>query len=87
MALSSTQLRTESYQPETLSPPTFPLAEKPKFCWANEHMAAPFIQPSTIPFEHSNGGEVIRPYYVCTTCNNAKTNVYRNCGYPRGFIT
>jgi hypothetical protein len=76
-----------SDQSKTPSPPTFPLTEKPKFCWANEHMAPPFIQRSTWTFKHSELGEITRPYYICITCNNCKTNVCRNCGYPRGFIT
>jgi hypothetical protein len=25
--------------------------------------------------------------YICTTCDNGKTNVFRNSGYPRGFVT
>jgi hypothetical protein len=86
MALSSTQSKIVSHQSGIVSPVTFPLAEMPKFCCANEHMAPPFIQRSTITFRHSCG-EVTRPYYVCMICNNSKPDVCRNCGHSRGFIT
>ena len=70
----------------TLQPPTFPLAQKPKYCWAHEHMAPAQIDRRTRTL--SEGGvNIIRPYYVCITCDNAKSNIYRNSGYPRGFVT
>ena len=30
---------------------------------------------------------IVRPYYICTIWDNGKFNVFRDSGYPRGFIT
>ena len=71
---------------ETLQPFTFPLTQKPKYCWAREHMAPARIERRTwISPEGFNS--IVRPYYICTTCDNGKFNVFRNSAYPRGFIT
>jgi hypothetical protein len=87
MSQSYPQSKTASDQSNTLSVLAFPLNEMPKDCWANEHIAPLFIQRHTWTFDHPKLGEITRPYYVCTNCDNYKTNVFRNCGYPRGFIT
>ena len=29
---------------------------------------------------------IVRLYYICTTCDNGKLNVFRDSTYPRGFI-
>lgn len=60
----------------------FPLPEKPKFYWAREHMA-----PAKIERRIESVGDIARPYYICTICDNGKFNVFRDSGYPRGFIT
>jgi hypothetical protein len=80
MALSESNYIVD--KSKTSQPPTFPLPKKPKSCWAGEHMA-----PARIDRYTWTSGNVIRPYYVCTTCDNSKTNVFRNSGYPRGFVT
>jgi hypothetical protein len=67
-------------------PPTFPLPEKPKCCWACEHMAPAKIDRRTWT-SSSRSQSIRRPYYICTTCDNNKHNVFRDSGYPRGFIT
>ena len=70
----------------TFPPPTFPLSQRPKHCWAFEHMAPAQINRRSFSYS-KNGVDKSRPYYICTTCDNAKTNIYRNSGYPRGFVT
>ena len=70
----------------TLQRPSFPLAQKPEMCWAFEHMAPANIVRQTCTFL-DDSVHIERPYYICITCDNAKTNVYRNSGYPRGFVT
>jgi hypothetical protein len=90
MSQSYPQSKTASDQSKTPSVPAFPLKEMPKNCWANEHSlhrTRPFSQRLTWTFNHPKLGEITRPYYVCTTCVYYKTNIFRNCGYPRDFIT
>jgi hypothetical protein len=47
MSQSYPQSKTASDQSNTPSVPAFPLNEMPKDCWANEHIAPPFIQRHT----------------------------------------
>lgn len=71
---------------ETLQPFTFPLIFEPKHCWAREHMAPARLERRT--WILSEGVcSIVRPYYICTTCDNGKFNVFRDSGYPHGFIT
>jgi hypothetical protein len=49
---------------------------------AREHMAPAIDRRTWISLEN-----ITRPYYICTTCDNGKTNVFRDNGYPRGFVT
>jgi hypothetical protein len=72
---------------KTPSVSTFSLNELAKQCWANEHMAPALVEQSTFAIEHPQPGKMTRASYYRITCNNGKTNAYRNCGYPRGFIT
>jgi hypothetical protein len=52
-------------------------------------------QPPTFPLPaHANiwlpqerSGNITQPYYICTTCDNGKTNVFRDSGCPRRFVT
>ncbi|KAL1969791.1 hypothetical protein VTN77DRAFT_7300 [Rasamsonia byssochlamydoides] len=87
MSVLSPQPEPTADNSPTRSPPSFPLSERPKLCWAGEHEAPPLIKRRTRTFKHPELGEITRPYYMCTTCDSNKTNVFRNCGYPRGFVT
>jgi hypothetical protein len=84
--MSSPQSNHRTCEPETLQPPIFPLPQKPKYCWAREHMAPAKIERRTWISSESVSG-IVRPYYICTTCDNGKFNVFRDSCYPRGFIT
>jgi hypothetical protein len=86
MSQSSPQSNHTVDKSKTPQPPTFPLPEKPKSCWAGEHMAAGRIESGTWT-SSERSGNITRPYYICTTCNNGKLNVFRDSGYPRGFVT
>lgn len=60
----------------------FPLPERPKFCWAREQLA-----PAKIERRTESASNIARPYYICTTCDNGKFNIFRDSRYPRGFNT
>lgn len=84
--MSPSQSSHAPCESETLQSLTFPLTKKPKYCWAREHMAPVRIERRT--WISSEGVcSMVRPYYICTTCDNGKFNVFRDSGYPRGFIT
>jgi hypothetical protein len=85
MSPSSPQSHQLVGKSKTSLPPIFPLPAKPECCWAREHMAPAKINRCT--WTSSAGSHSIaRPYYICTTCDNGKCNVFRDSGYPRGFV-
>jgi hypothetical protein len=84
--MSTPQSKNRTCEPKKLQPPTFPLPQTPKFCWAHERMAPARIERCTwVSLKIVDG--TVRPYYICTTCNNKTTSVLRDSGYPRGFST
>lgn len=84
--MSPSQSSHVSCESETLQSLTFPLTQKPKYCWAREHMAPARIERRTW-ISSEDVCSMVRPHYICTTCDNGKFNVFRDSGYPRGFIT
>ncbi|PMD41810.1 hypothetical protein L207DRAFT_511594 [Hyaloscypha variabilis F] len=86
MSLPSPQSHQPADKSKTSLPPTFPLPEKPKCCWAREHMAPAKIDCRAWT-SLARPQSITRPYYICTTCDNNKCNILRDSGYPRGFIT
>lgn len=70
----------EDFTATNLSTACFPLPEKPKSCWAREHISPVKIDRRswTSPERSYN---ITRPYYICTTCDNGKYNVFRDNGY------
>ena len=67
----------EDFTATNLSTACFPLPEKPKSCWAREHISPVKIDRRswTSPERSYN---ITRPYYICTTCDNGKYNVFRD---------
>jgi hypothetical protein len=68
-------------QSRNLQMPSFPLCDKPKCCMSRERMAPAMIERRT------ESVHITRPYFICTTCDNAKSKYFRSSGYPRGFIS
>ena len=50
---------------KTIQVPSFPLREKPEYCWAHERMPTGRIE------RVSKSIYVARPYYICRICDNA----------------
>ncbi|KAF2202714.1 hypothetical protein GQ43DRAFT_479682 [Delitschia confertaspora ATCC 74209] len=75
-------------QQTTSAPPTFPLPYPPQHCPAHSSPQPPSIQRRFFPYEipHSTT-KLHRPFYICLTCPIAKTDLSKNTGFPRGFIT